>query len=889
LGVGALVALISAVVPAVMGEGAESAKVDLLDGAAWLANESVGHVVRVNGTTGRVDARVEMGAAAGAIEIEHTDDGVLVRIGGDLLRIDVANLDWGASTSVDGDVVVGDDVVYVVHDDGTVQQLDPTTLEPLGDVHLDGEPGHGVIASSRLVLPLDDGTVQVIDGTGVVDTLSAGEEGDALKVAVVGDEVAILNLTAGTLMTADPITGDITDGVDVDLPEGAIVVPDELPAGPLWLLSVREGQLLSVDTETGEVEARTVAERRADLTGPVAIDGRVYLVDRTAGEVVEVDAETLEVVRRESLGLDDASRVEVIVEGGKVFVNDRASAVAVVIDGDDYTRVDKYSDDGVAGSTPPVDDVTPPETPPADAPDPPAGSNAPSNPSPGSESPDPTTAAPPTPTEQPGAPPAPDTPTPTTPTPPSTEAPVTPPTDAPAAPIDVQAVAGNQTATVSWVPGGGTTAPTRYYVTYDGLDQPLALQGNVVTTTFPDLENGQAYVFEVWATNQYGESDHVNSDEVVPNDEVPGPPADVAATAGDGTAHVTWTAANGRGNAIDHYAVTTSPGGATVDVPGGTTQADITGLANGTSYTFTVTAVNALGNQSEPSAASNAVMPHGVPGPITLTAGAGDGSANLTWTAAESQTEVTYHVSANPAPASGPAPIDVGGATSYQLTGLTNGVTYDVTVEAYNDRGLGGTRTANVTPGRAPDVGAVTATRTGDRQFQVAYTIDGGGYPLTGCSVTSSAGGSADCSGGAPVTFDVPNYGGTYTFTVTATTALGSDSGTANGTAASKPLTVDGGTRWDGACTWRSEWGGTPWTRPYYTNPAHACPNDPGGPVGYVADGAVVRGQCVTNGGSIQDDEGHPSSQWIRVEGYGWMSPLYFVTWSTATANLPGC
>ncbi|MCZ7526403.1 MAG: S8 family serine peptidase [Acidimicrobiia bacterium] len=93
---------------------------------------------------------------------------------------------------------------------------------------------------------------------------------------------------------------------------------------------------------------------------------------------------------------------------------------------------------------------------------------------------------------------------------------------------------------------------------------------------------------------------------------VPGPPTGVSASAGDGQATVSWTAPSSDGGTpITRYAVTASPGGNRVETGGGTTTAVVTGLANGTAYTFTVTAGNALG-EGPASAPSSPVTP-GVP------------------------------------------------------------------------------------------------------------------------------------------------------------------------------------------------------------------------------------------------------------------------------------
>lgn len=92
---------------------------------------------------------------------------------------------------------------------------------------------------------------------------------------------------------------------------------------------------------------------------------------------------------------------------------------------------------------------------------------------------------------------------------------------------------------------------------------------------------------------------------------VPGQPTGVTAVPGDGKATVTWTAPVGDGGSpITQYTATSSPGGKTATAS--STSAVITGLNNGTSYTFTVAATTAVGIGA-PSAPSNAVVPVNLP------------------------------------------------------------------------------------------------------------------------------------------------------------------------------------------------------------------------------------------------------------------------------------
>jgi uncharacterized protein (TIGR02145 family) len=75
----------------------------------------------------------------------------------------------------------------------------------------------------------------------------------------------------------------------------------------------------------------------------------------------------------------------------------------------------------------------------------------------------------------------------------------------------------------------------------------------------------------------------------------PGAPTGVVATVGNGSVSVAFVApTNNGGRAITGYTVTSNPGNITT--PGTTSPIIVTGLTNGTSYTFTVIATNEVGN-----------------------------------------------------------------------------------------------------------------------------------------------------------------------------------------------------------------------------------------------------------------------------------------------------
>jgi len=89
----------------------------------------------------------------------------------------------------------------------------------------------------------------------------------------------------------------------------------------------------------------------------------------------------------------------------------------------------------------------------------------------------------------------------------------------------------------------------------------------------------------------------------------PAAPTIGSATAGDGSASISFTAPASTGGAtITGYTVTSTPGGLTGT--GTTSPIAVAGLTNGTAYTFTVTATNSAGT-STASAATSSVTPIG--------------------------------------------------------------------------------------------------------------------------------------------------------------------------------------------------------------------------------------------------------------------------------------
>ncbi len=179
---------------------------------------------------------------------------------------------------------------------------------------------------------------------------------------------------------------------------------------------------------------------------------------------------------------------------------------------------------------------------------------------------------------------------------------------APGAPVLLSAVAGDGQVSITWNTTPGAIAYKIYKSTtpgsYSGAIASVGSDAGSYTAT--GLINGTTYYFVVRATNPGGDSPNSNEVSATPI-KVPGAPTEVSATAGNGEAMVTFTAPTDNGGSpITGYIVTSQPGNITATGTG--TTITVTGLTNGTAYTFSVKAVNDAG-YSAASAPSNSVTP----------------------------------------------------------------------------------------------------------------------------------------------------------------------------------------------------------------------------------------------------------------------------------------
>lgn len=342
-------------------------------------------------------------------------------------------------------------------------------------------------------------------------------------------------------------------------------------------------------------------------------------------------------------------------------------------------------------------------------------------------------------------------------------------------PRNVMAAAGNTTATVSWAAplSDGGDAIVSYTVT--------ASPGTATCTTsnltcdLTSLANGTQYTVSVVATNINGDSSTPGTATVTPR-TVPSAPT-VMATPDNQSIVVSWTPNDDGGAAVTKWTVTTSPSSAgCVDVPANTHTCTVFGLTNGQSYTVNVHGWNEAGAGTN---GSDSAIPLTVPNPpIQVSATPGAGSIHIEWAAPTNNggnAISSYTITA--AGADGSHQTYTTTNLNYDITSLTNGIPYTLTVVATNDAGSSDSSQAAVaTPRTTPGMPSGLTATAGNAQVLVQWDAptSNGGAPITGYTVTGTPGPVGCTTNGATsCLISGLTNGQTYSFQVKATNVAG--------------------------------------------------------------------------------------------------------------------
>ena len=313
----------------------------------------------------------------------------------------------------------------------------------------------------------------------------------------------------------------------------------------------------------------------------------------------------------------------------------------------------------------------------------------------------------------------------------------------PGAPAIVSATAGNASVALAWrAPGSnGGGAISNYIIEYK-VDGPSVtwtrfprVASSATTATVTGLANGTSYLLRVTAVNAAGIGPASNTSDPVMPVTVPTVAYGVVAVGGDKQARLTWNApaSNGGLAVIDYVVEVRAAGAATwttfADGVSAATSATVTGLTNGVTYTFRVTAKNSFGS-SAASAESVPVVVLGLPGvPSAPVATAGvRAEVHLAWTAptetggvALTDYRIEYRRNTDTVWTSHPHTASP--AAGIVINGLSTGSTYVFRVSAVNSLGAGlASAISNaVTVIAAPTQPTNVVARAGDKVVNLSW------------------------------------------------------------------------------------------------------------------------------------------------------------------------
>jgi len=588
------------------GVGMASAKYHLSDVGGWLTSDKKGEVVHVNGLTGKVDGKVQIAGSNGHLLKVIQQGGAILLVDettGMVSRIDPAQLNTVQGATYQGaqnmQVVEGTGVAYALSPfKGTVQQLDPMSLASMGgSVTLTAPLGtsNAVDAQSALWVPVPAAGQAADKPNGQqVRGVPSGKAGDTLTLTMASGAPVVTDSTTAQSL----IVGPGGTKVKVNLPPavsqatGGVLAPTSTDGLLVPLLNPQSGSMTILDAGSGSVSSVGMTLPHHDFGSPQMLGQRVYIPDKTVGDLIVYDNATHAQENPVNLTGRPDPTMDVFVKSGLLWANDPEGNKALVINATGQaTPISKYTNAVPGGLNNPI--------PKAGTPNGNKGAANPGNNGPGGHQ-NPTT-TPPSHHQTPPShkPPVKKTPKPLPP----------PPPGAPPGVTNVAASNGDGTMNVTFNPSVATpgTAPATQY-TLD-IQPPVAgytpqpISASAATTPGWTINGGicgTTYTMTVltqW-TNKGKPGTPVPPQGTPPTTlscSQPTAPGGVSASAQSDGAHVSW---NAPANAVNSHPVYTvkwaGPVPGQLDNVTGTSVTASSVNVNG-SYTFTVTASDGAG------------------------------------------------------------------------------------------------------------------------------------------------------------------------------------------------------------------------------------------------------------------------------------------------------
>ncbi|MGO8673987.1 MAG: choice-of-anchor tandem repeat GloVer-containing protein [Capsulimonadaceae bacterium] len=309
----------------------------------------------------------------------------------------------------------------------------------------------------------------------------------------------------------------------------------------------------------------------------------------------------------------------------------------------------------------------------------------------------------------------------------SNEESATPEQAIPAAPTELRATPGIEQVTLVWNPSIGATSYDVYSGTSAGGESTTPITTGVTSASYTDTGLYLTpYYYKVAAVDSSGTSALSTEAAATPEPPIPPTPTGLVATAGNALVVLSWNGASVWNNSVvDVYRSTVSGDEGSNPIALTTlyvTSYTDTGLTNGVTYYYTVSASNAGGTSAQSSEESATPVLPIPPTPTGLAATAGNAQVSLSWNATSlSNTIDIYRSTASGAEGSTPVCSIPSTNTSYTNVGLTNGVKYYFTIAQSNASGTSA-QSNEASTTLAPNAPTGLTATAGNAQVGLSWT-----------------------------------------------------------------------------------------------------------------------------------------------------------------------
>jgi len=571
----------------------------------WIYNSALGRVFHLDGATRTVDAQVPLATGTPGAQVVQTDTDAYVLSKSRIDTFGKSDLTVTDPIQVPDEPPVGlesaGNAFVVYQQNGRVMRLG----EHPATAYSGGPLGDPVVTSDGTlwVLRTDQGDLCQLpltaDRMSCPATVQKGHRG---ALTAIGSKAVFVDLTADRVydLTADGF-GSHAD-LSNDIPENALVAGNDVD-GRIAFVDRDQSivQLVALPARPGQkADAPVETKIRKGHYDKVASSGQgLALLDRKDAGLVTVDRDGTvgyhNLRDKDTKGGPPATEPNLFRgDDSRVYVENGRGDQVVVVDADgNADTVEIGKDDTVPGPTKPTETTKPPVTP--RTPVPPATTTPPGNDK----------------TEEPvqphrpekSDPPRKDPPRkdPVRQDPPRKDPPPKPPktiqAGVPGAPTGVSAKYGTDGPTVSWraaAPNGATV--TSYRLSWTGGSKSVS--GSTRSVLITELAGKTGYSVAVRAVNRVGAGPAVQSNRIAKVYAEAESPREIVVSK-DGTSGqltLAWDAPTMGDGRFLKYTVSIGSPTAKPRVSTTTTQATVTGLRDGTTYTFYVRAITRAPN-----------------------------------------------------------------------------------------------------------------------------------------------------------------------------------------------------------------------------------------------------------------------------------------------------